>query len=61
MTVLGKPVMDDQELGKSGAALTLFGVLSASIRACMRVCIYAHMHTPHACVFSRLVFKIVSK
>lgn len=46
MTVLGKPVMDDQELGKSGVALTLFAVLSANMCMCacvyMRICLCIH-------------------
>lgn len=46
--------MDDQELGKSAAALTLFGVLSANIHGCAFACDYAHMsmHTLHACMCS---------
>lgn len=43
VTVLGKPVMDDLKLGKSGVALALCGVLLASVCACVRACLYAHM------------------
>lgn len=60
-------MMDDQELGKSGAVLTLFGILSASICVCayVCVCVYVHMcicaYVYKHCMPVCAGFKIVSK
>lgn len=53
-------MMDDQELGKSGTVLTLFGVLSASIRARARICAYVYANTACLCV-QPPGFKMTSK
>lgn len=45
VNMLRKPVMDDQELGKSAAALKLFGVLSSNMHMCLCVCCIASVRS----------------
>lgn len=42
--------MDDQELGKSGAVLTLFGALSGYVHVRVRVCMRAYVCANAACL-----------